>query len=117
MPSGESLSPALVEALADVERAVGACEPERLPALMSHLAALQSLAAARLLTSSASNGHDAPTTATTEASDWCTVAEAARCWRKSDCWVYRRIRRGEVPGAQKIGGTWRIPASVVRPTH
>jgi excisionase family DNA binding protein len=43
---------------------------------------------------------------------WLTVKGAAERWRKSPCWVRRAIHRGEVR-ARKLGGEWRIPASVV----
>ena len=109
-----TLSPAVVQALNAVVDAVDACEPEQLLALIVSVAAIQSRAAVRLLTAPVTKAD----VAANEAKDvWWTVAEAARRWRKSSCWVRRAIKKGEVRGAKKLGGEWRIPVSEVLSPH
>jgi hypothetical protein len=49
-----------------------------------------------------------------EAGEAVTIPEMAKALRMSVGGLYGIVRRGEVPGAVKVGGSVRIPASVAR---
>ena len=42
-----------------------------------------------------------------------TIAEAAILLKFSQATLYRHVGQGEIPGACKIGGSWRISAAVL----
>ena len=49
-------------------------------------------------------------------SDWLSVKDLAREWDCSEQTIWSLLRKGEFPGACRLGGTgrWRIPREDVR---
>lgn len=49
------------------------------------------------------------------AATWLTTAQAAEALRFTDCTIMDMCKRGDIKGAEKVRGIWRIPAASVLP--
>ena len=47
--------------------------------------------------------------------EWITAAEAASRWGVTTRLVQRYCKQGRIAGAEKLGGSWRIPEGTVKP--
>lgn len=46
-----------------------------------------------------------------------TIKEACEKWGLSNRWVNNMCHNGKIPGAQKFGTVWAIPADMAKPTQ
>ena len=46
-----------------------------------------------------------------------TIKEACEKWGLSNRWVNNMCHNGKIPGAQKFGTIWAIPADMEKPTQ
>ena len=47
--------------------------------------------------------------------EWITAVEAAQRWGVTTRLVQRYCKQGRIAGAEKLGGSWRIPEGTVKP--
>lgn len=44
----------------------------------------------------------------------CYVPDLAQLFQMSETGVYNALRRGQIPGARRLGGRWFIPTAAIR---